>query len=133
MESTLVLIKPDAIVHELSVSIINQIQTLTNIKHFSTQPSSWRLKYLTQEQASELYAEHKDKWFFDRNIKHITSGPVILLHVQGDNVVQICREFVENFRETHADKIELPRNLIHATNHKDKVEHELKSVGFMEN
>ena len=127
MQSTLVMIKPDAMAKGLSVKIITELQALRNVKRYET-----RIEHLTKEQASEFYAEHKDKWFFDRTVEHITSGLVTLILVRGENVVQTCREFVEEYRKVHGDKIELPRNLIHATDHKDKVTHELKSVGFTE-
>lgn len=127
MQSTFVMIKPDAMDHGLSISIITELQTLRNVEL-----KEIRIEHLTNEQASELYAEHKDKWFFDRNVKHVTSGLVVLMHIRGENVVESCREFVKQYRQIHNDKIELPCNLIHATDHRDKVSHELKSVGFSE-
>lgn len=124
MEKTLVMVKPDCVSRRMVGVVISALESsglfITRIE----------LKTLTESEAIELYNEHQGKWHFSRNIKHVTSGPVVLLQVEGDEAVQRSRELVNNFRKAHEDVIVLPRNLLHATSRKDIVLHELKSVGF---
>lgn len=125
MEKTLVMAKPDCVSRRM-VGVI--ISALESSGLFITR---MELRTLSESEATELYNEHSGKWHFSRNIKHVTSGPVVLLQVEGDNAVDICRGLVENFRKAHEDVIMLPRNLLHATSEKHKAEAELKAVGFL--
>ena len=68
METTLVMIKPDCVQKRMIGSIIGALEnsgmTISEMKYTT----------LTKKEASDLYKEHKGKWHFDRNIKHVTSG-----------------------------------------------------------
>ncbi len=122
-QDTLVLIKPDCIRRKLVGQVVIAIETLgLHFQHLE-------LRKLLQSQAMELYKEHKTKWHFTRNIRHMTSGPVVVIHVKGEDAVKKCRLMVESFRTANQDVIKLPRNLVHATDDPDKVTHELLAVG----
>ncbi len=94
-----------------------------NIKHLQQ-------KTLLHEEAIKLYKEHIDKWHFERNIKHMTSGPVILLEIEGKEALNKCREYVMYFRNIYKDMVKLPRNLIHATDRQNNVANELLAVNL---
>ena len=123
-EQTLVMIKPDGVQRKMIGSVLSAIESagmsITQMRH----------KTLTTAEATELYKEHKGKWHFDRNIRHVTSGPVVVIAVVGKQAVQRCREIVENFRANHQDVIRLPHNLVHATAEINKVSDELIAVGL---
>jgi len=124
MEKTLVMIKPDCVERHMSGSVILAIESI------GLEISQLQMKQLNRENAYSLYAEHKGKWHFERNIRHVTSGPVILMEVEGPNAISRCREIVETYRRCHKDLIELPRNLVHATTESEKAEKELLAVGL---
>lgn len=123
IQDTLVLIKPDGVCRKMMGQIIAAIESLgVTIKHL-------QLITLTTKQAEQLYSEHKGKWHFPRNIKHITSGPVVIIHGSGDDALSKCRTMVENFRIANKDVIKLPRNLVHATAKIEDINKELEAVG----
>lgn len=124
MEKTLVMIKPDCVERRMIGSVILAIETR------GLQISEMIMKTLSREEACSLYAEHEGKWHFERNIRHVTSGPAVVIEVMGHDVVRRCRDIVEQFRNSHKDVIELPRNLVHATSEADKASEELSAVGL---
>ena len=124
METTLVMIKPDCVQRRMIGSVVGALENSGMVI------SDMRQTTLTKEEASSLYKEHEGKWHFDRNIKHVTSDPCVLIRIEGANAVARCREFVKAFRQAHQDVVIQPRNLIHATSDPDKVYDELSAVGF---
>ncbi len=124
MNKTLVMIKPDCVTRRMVGAVITAIEgrglSITAIQQ----------KVLTKQQASDLYSDHKDKWHFFRNIGHITSGPSVVIRVEGDEAVERCKDFVEHFRKAHSDVVKLPRNLLHATSESTKADQELSAVGL---
>lgn len=125
VQDSLILIKPDGVKRRMIGQIIASIESLgASIKCLN-------LIKLTQKQAELLYKEHKGKWHFSRNIKHITSGPVVVIHVSGRNIVSKCREMVETYRLANQDVIKLPKNLLHATSEPSSAKDELQSVGCL--
>jgi len=124
IEDTLVLIKPDAVRRRMIGQIITAVENLglkiVQLNH----------KQLEENEASDLYKEHRGKWHFNRNIKHVTSGPSVAIHVQGSGAVKKCRDLVKTYREAHSDLVSLPANLVHATSNSDDSLKELASIGY---
>ena len=103
-QNTLVLIKPDGVRRRMIGQIIGAIESRgLLILHLQQ-------KNLCISEATSLYKEHKGKWHFVRNIKHVTSGPVVIIHVRGDDALDRCRSVVKEIREAHKDVIKLPKN-----------------------
>ncbi len=126
MERTLVLIKPDCVRRRMVGTLVTAIES-TGLAIDQIQQ-----KRLTSAEAGELYKEHKGKWHFERNIRHITSGPTVVIEVVGKHAINKCRELIENFRNNHRDVIHLPRNLVHATSDPDRAHDELSAVGLIQ-
>jgi nucleoside-diphosphate kinase len=124
IEKTLVLIKPDGVERKLITDVAVALEAE------GLHMKEMRVLELSKEQAEDLYNEHKGKWFFDRNIQHVTSGPVIAFRIEGEAAVSRARKLVEHIREEHKDWVELPKNLVHATDSPEKASHELNAVGF---
>jgi len=124
-QSTLVLIKPDCVRRRMLGQVISALEGLGLFIQALEQ------KRLSIHEAETLYKEHKGKWHFPRNIRHITSGPVVAIQVDGDDAPIRCRDFVERFRKAHEDIIQLPRNLVHATSDPSQSDYELKAVGLL--
>ncbi len=87
-EETFSMIKPGAVqahhIGEIIAMIEKQNLTLSNLK----------MEKLSEPQAEAFYAEHKGKPFYPELVKMMTSGPVVLMVVDGDNAVLRLREIV---------------------------------------
>ncbi len=122
-QNTLVMIKPDGVRRRMIGQIIGAIESRGLSILYLQQ------KNLSISEATALYSEHKGKWHFTRNIKHVTSGPVVVIHVRGDDAIGRCRSIVKEIREAHKDVIKLPKNIVHSTDEPEKSCEELESVG----
>jgi nucleoside-diphosphate kinase len=81
LEHTLSIIKPDAVEQ-------NQIGNI--IEYFERDGLSVvaaRMVHLSAEQAKGFYAVHKDKPFFDDLVKFMTSGPILVMVLEGENAI----------------------------------------------
>ena len=72
MERTLSIIKPDATARNIT-GLINSMVEAAGLRIIAQ-----RRIFLTQQQAEEFYAEHKDKSFFSGMIQQMISGPVVV-------------------------------------------------------
>jgi len=85
MQQTLGIIKPDAVAKGNMGKIIDRVLT----EKFAIR--SMRLVLLTQSQAEGFYAEHTGKGFFAELITFMTSGPVVLMLLEGDDAIDRWR------------------------------------------
>ena len=88
MNRTFSIIKPDATKRNITGSINKIIED--NDLNIVAQK---RIK-LTKEKAEGFYAIHKDKPFFNDLIEYMTSGPVIVQVLEGDNAVENYRRIM---------------------------------------
>lgn len=85
MERTFIMVKPDGIQRGLIGEIVRRFER----KGF--QLVGAKLMQMTREQAERHYAEHTGKPFFERLVNFITSGPVLAMVWQGDEVIALSR------------------------------------------
>ncbi len=85
-ERTLVLLKPGALERRLVGKIFETIEQ----KGFCV--VGLKILKLTRVQASELYKMHTKKPFFKELIQHITSGPVIVMIIEGFMAIEAMRK-----------------------------------------
>jgi nucleoside-diphosphate kinase len=88
MERTLSIIKPSAIEDRHIGEIISHFEKA------EIEISAMRYTYLSKEEAEEFYKEHKERPFFNSLVKFMTSGPVILMVLSGDNIIERNRELM---------------------------------------
>ncbi|MGR6981351.1 nucleoside-diphosphate kinase [Testudinibacter sp. P27/CKL/0425] len=88
MQQTLSIIKPDAVRKNLIGVILSRFESA----RFTIVAS--KMLQLTEEQAGGFYAEHQGKPFYDGLVKFMTSGPVLVSVLQGENVIQRHRDLV---------------------------------------
>ena len=88
MERTFSIIKPDATKRNITGEI-NQI-----IEQKGLRIVAQKRVQLSEEQAKNFYSIHNDKPFFDDLIKYMTSEPVIVQVLQGDNAINKYREIM---------------------------------------
>jgi len=88
VEKTLSIIKPDAVkAHHIGEIITTFEQNDFNI-------GAAKMLHLTKAQAEGFYGEHKDKGFFNDLVSFMTSGPVLLMVLQGENAIARNREIM---------------------------------------
>lgn len=88
MENTLSIIKPNAVKKNLIGTIIQRLeQAKLTIKQL-------KLIQLTKAEAEGFYAEHKGKPFFDNLIQFMTSGPIVVMELSGNEVISRYREIM---------------------------------------
>ena len=85
-ERTLVLIKPDGVQRRMIGEIIGRIERKGLII------AALELKHVSEDLASEHYAEHKGKPFFGSLLEFITSGPVVAAVVEGPRAITAFRQ-----------------------------------------
>jgi len=85
MERTFVMLKPDAVNRGLMGKIIDRLEAR------GFKPLAMKFMRLPKELAERHYAEHKGKKFFEPLIDYITSGPVLCMVWEGDNIISVLR------------------------------------------
>ena len=90
MEKTLSIIKPDAVSKNVLGKILDRFES-SGLKIVAI-----KMLHLHQDMAEGFYAEHKGKPFFDKLITFMTSGPVIVQVLSGENAIKTNRELMGN-------------------------------------
>lgn len=85
MQKTLSIIKPDAVANNQIGPIIALLEK-TGLKVIAI-----KMVQMTTEQAQAFYGEHKDRPFFKNLVSYMTSGPVVVQVLEGDNAVEVNR------------------------------------------
>lgn len=88
METTLAIIKPDAVQAGNSGKIIARIEE----EGFSI--VGMKMLHLSQEEAEQFYAVHKERPFFGELVSFITSGNVIVMALRKDNAIKAWRNLM---------------------------------------
>lgn len=88
IETTFSIIKPNAVKKNAIGSII-QIFEKNGLKIAAA-----KLVNLEKAKCEEFYAEHKERPFFGELVSFMTSGPVVLMALKGDNAVAKNREIM---------------------------------------
>ena len=88
IEQTLSIIKPDAV----AKNVIGKI--IARFEENGLQLVAGKLIQLNNETASGFYAEHDGKPFFNDLKKFMTSGPVFVQVLEGENAVQLNRDLM---------------------------------------
>jgi len=88
LEKTLSIIKPDAV----KKNVIGEI--LARFEKNGLKIAAIKKLKLSKEQAGEFYAVHKERPFFKDLVEFMTSGPVVVSVLEGDNAVLKNRELM---------------------------------------
>jgi len=87
-ERTFSIIKPDAV----AKNVIGQIYS--RFEQNGLNVVAAKMLHLTKEQAEGFYAEHSERGFFNDLVSFMTSGPVIIQVLEGENAVLKHREIM---------------------------------------
>lgn len=88
LERTFSIIKPDAVERNLIGEIYNRIEKA------GLRIVAAKMVHLTEEQASGFYAEHEGKDFFPPLKEFMTSGPIMVQVLEGENAIARYRELM---------------------------------------
>ena len=126
-EKTLSIIKPDAV----SKNIIGKI--ISRFEDNGLEIIAAKLIRLSDDEASGFYAEHQGKPFFNALKDFMTSGPVFIQVLQGENAISKNRELMGNtdpakaevgsIRSDFASSIDA--NAVHGSDSKESAEREI--------
>jgi nucleoside-diphosphate kinase len=127
MERSLIILKPDAVQRALVGELI------TRFERRGLKLVGLKLLQVGPELAARHYAVHQGKAFYDSLIAYITSGPVVVLAVEGPQAVAVVRATVGSTRPLEATPgsirsdygLMVGRNLIHASDGPDTARDEL--------
>ena len=87
-EQTLSIIKPDAV----AKNAVGQI--LSRFEAAGLQIIACKMQQLSTEQAEGFYAEHRERPFFKDLVAFMTSGPVSVQVLAGDNAIAVNRDLM---------------------------------------
>ena len=88
MQRTLSIIKPDAVAKNVIGKIVDRFET-NGLKIAAMK----KIK-LSEEVAAGFYAEHKERGFFKDLVSFMTSGPVVVMVLEGENAIAKNRELM---------------------------------------
>ncbi len=91
-----------------------------------------RLHQITRREAESLYSEHRGKPFFQELVDHVTSGPVVLMVLQGPDAVGTLRKVVGATDPLTAEpgtirgdlSVSITANVIHASDSAESAKRE---------
>jgi nucleoside-diphosphate kinase len=88
LERTFSIIKPDGVARNLIGEVVRRFEKagLTVIAQ--------RMTHLSQREAEQFYAVHKARPFFNDLVKYMTSGPVVVQVLEGENAIAKNREIM---------------------------------------
>ncbi|AZZ93319.1 MULTISPECIES: nucleoside-diphosphate kinase [unclassified Hahella] len=88
VERTLSIIKPDAV----AKNVIGEIYS--RFEKAGLRVVAAKMLHLSQEQAEGFYAEHKERGFFPDLVAFMTSGPVVVQALEGENAIALNRQLM---------------------------------------
>jgi len=129
MQRTFSIIKPDATKRNITGSI-NKIIEDNNLRIIAQ-----KRIHLSNEQAEKFYDVHKEKPFFKDLIEYMTSEPVIVQVIEGDNAIVKYREVMGATNPENADEgtirkihaLNVQENSVHGS---DSEENAIKEIDF---
>ena len=127
IEQTLSIIKPDAVERNLVEEIKNIfIQNNLNIK------DSKKI-HITKDEASEFYKVHQSKPFYNDLCSYLSSGPIVVMILEGENAILANRKIMGATNPKDADEntirklygISIDKNSVHGLDSSDNAKKEI--------
>ena len=128
LEQTLSIIKPDAVERNLDekIKVFFQKNNLKILK-------SKKVK-ISKEEASEFYKVHQTKPFYDELCSYLSSGPIVVMILEGENAITKNRELMGATDPKKADEgtlrkmygISIDKNSVHGSDSIDNAKKEIK-------
>ena len=128
-EQTLSIIKPDAVERNLTDDI-KKIFIKNNLKIKESKKI-----HITKDEAAEFYKVHQSKPFYNDLCAYLSSGPIVVMILEGDNSVLANRKLMGATNPKEAEEntirklygISIDKNSVHGS---DSVENAKKEIDF---
>ena len=132
MEKTLSIIKPDAVERNL-VDEIKNIFIKNNLKVKESKKI-----HITKDEASEFYKVHQSKPFYNDLCAYLSSGPIVVMILEGDSAVMLNRKLMGATNPKDAEEntirklygISIDKNSVHGS---DSIDNAKKEIEFFFN
>ncbi len=132
IEQTLSIIKPDAVERNLTEEI-KQFFLNNNLKIKSTKKI-----HITKDEAAEFYRVHQTKPFYNNLCNYLSSGPIVVMILEGNNAVLLNRKLMGATDPKMAEEntlrknygISIDKNSVHGS---DSLENAKKEISFFFN
>lgn len=117
MEQTFAIVKPDGVARGL----IGEV--LVRIERAKLKIKAMKLVHMTKAQAQGFYAVHKERPFFDSLTGFMSSGPAVVMILEGENAIAQWREMMgaTNYEEAAEGTIrrdfatDIEKNVVHGS------------------
>ena len=128
LEDTFVMIKPDGVRRGLIGDVVSRFERR------GLTIESMRLETLTRVKAEEHYIEHRGKPFYEPLVEYVTSGPVVLMIISGNDAVAVCRATIGATNPGEAAPgsirgdlaLEISENVVHGSDSLASAEREIR-------
>ncbi len=132
VQRTLGIIKPDAVERNLVGEILRRIED----KGFKIK--GLKMVHLTKEQAKKFYEVHKEKPFYESLTDYMSSGPIVVFVIEGEDVINGYRELMGATDPNKAKEgtirkefgLDVEKNSVHGS---DSPENAVKEISFFFN
>ncbi|MGD9105253.1 MAG: nucleoside-diphosphate kinase [Desulfobacterales bacterium] len=132
MEKTLSIIKPDGVARGLIGEVINRLES-NGLKIIAM-----KMLKMAKDQAESFYAVHKERPFFQSLTYFMTSGPIVVMVLEGEGAIARYREIMgaTDYREAAQGTIrrdfatDIEKNIVHGS---DSPETAAFEIGFFFN
>ena len=129
IEQTLSIIKPDAVERNL----VDDIKNIFKKNNLDIKES--KKIHINKEEAAEFYKVHQSKPFYNDLCAYLSSGPVVVMILEGDNAVMKNRKIMgaTNPKDAEANTIRklygisIDKNSVHGS---DSVDNAIKEINF---
>jgi nucleoside-diphosphate kinase len=127
MERTLAIIKPDGVARGLIGELIKRLES-NDFKIMAM-----KMVHLSKKQAEGFYAVHQGKPFFESLTDFMSSGPAVVMVLEGENVIDRYRELMgaTNYKEAAEGTIrkefatDIEKNVVHGSDAPDTAAFEM--------
>jgi len=117
MERTLSIVKPDGVARGVIGEVIKRLEA-NRLKIMAM-----KMVHMTKAQAEGFYAVHRERPFFDSLTDFMSSGPAVVIVLEGDNAIARYRELMgaTNFKEAAEGTIrrdfatDIEKNVVHGS------------------
>ncbi len=117
MERTLSIIKPDGVAKNVIGEVVKRFETA------GIRIAAMKMIQLTKPQAEGFYAVHKERPFFSSLTDFMTSGPIVVMVLEGEDVIARNRKLMgaTNFKEAEEGTIrrdyatDIEKNVVHGS------------------
>ena len=127
MERTLSIIKPDAVGRGLIGEVVKRLESN------DIQIKAMKMLHMTRPQAEGFYAVHKERPFFNSLCEFMSSGPAVVMVLEGEDVIKRYRTLMgaTNFKDAEEGTIrrdfatDIEKNVVHGSDAPETAEVEI--------